>query len=287
MSQPTTLLSLPREIRDEIYTYLTTQTWDPNSTLRVIPSPSQDGHLYFWPEHAKWQPITLLYVNHQLRSEVQDFIRQQHKTKNIRLSLDLRVKGYVYTPTWTRLNFSLRPQDSLDLHINLTILSTEAFRRNDGWPRQPGQIFRALLNFLNRFVFHGPSFLDAEPPFETPGPHFIRTLELDMSFQDYYTVDTWPETVREVCRMLKALTMLDTAHRYLGRVKVNAVYQEDLKEVTRQASWDVRPADATTSAVFKEEDWARIGFHFGNAWLQRERETNNIQAYRDGTMSRS
>ncbi|KAF2165104.1 hypothetical protein M409DRAFT_24490 [Zasmidium cellare ATCC 36951] len=289
MHAPTGLLSLPRELRDQIYPYLTTATWNPQSSLRIIPPPSSDGQLYFWPEHAKWQPIALLSVNRQLRSEVRDFIASQHKTGNVRLELDICVKGYVYTPTWTFLNFAFRPRDSLDLHVNLTLFSTEAFRRNDGWPRQPGQIFRALLNFLNRFIYRGPSFLDSDPPFETPGPHFIKTLSVDVTFQDYYTMDTWPETVHEVFRMLKALTMLNTAGRYIGRVEVRVIYSHGLRAVHRQAGWDVRPAgaDATTPALFKEDDWARIGFFFGDAWLERQRVPRSFQSNVGETMLNS
>lgn len=270
MSQPTGLLYLPRELRDAIYTYSTIQTWNPQSALRIIPPPADDGQLYFWPEHNKWQPISLLQVNHQIRSEVLDFISQQHRSHTLRADLDIRAKGFVYNPTWSFLNFALRPRDSLDLHVNLSIFSTEAFRRNDGWPRQPGQIFRALLNFLMRFIFRGPSFLDGEPDFETPGPHFIRTLEVCVTFQDWYTLDTWPETVHEIFRMLKALSMLDTAYQYLGRIRVSSMYTRRDQDVSRQAEWDVRSADAKTPAIFKEDDWARIGFYFGNAWLERQ-----------------
>ena len=68
------------------------------------------------------------------------------------------VKGYLLWPTWTYLPPYLPTERPMDLDISLRIFSTEGFRSNDGWPRQPGTAFRDLLAMLKRFLHFGPSF---------------------------------------------------------------------------------------------------------------------------------
>ncbi|CAK3976811.1 Hypothetical predicted protein [Lecanosticta acicola] len=262
------LLSLPPELRDQILLHTLHQTWNAESTLRIIPNPDiKDGQIYFWPEDAKWNPAPLLAICKQLRHEIQGLMLSQHKASTVRFEIDLRVKGWVYTPTWTYMSFALRPRDRIDeLKVCMTIYSTEAFRRNDSWPRQPGQVFGNLLRLLNRFLFRGPSFLDRDPPAETPGPHFIKRLSVHVGFEDWYTPATWAETVYEIFSLMKALSLLDTAHQYIGSIHVTTMYSYRGEEISRDREWRVVPVD---QAIFKEADWARSGFHFGQHWLQK------------------
>ncbi|CZT23936.1 uncharacterized protein RCC_09651 [Ramularia collo-cygni] len=240
------------------------QTYSPPTrTLHTIQPAHTNEQIYLWSESSPWRPLELFLVNHQIRSETQKLISQLYKTNSMSATLDIFAKGATYTPRFTYLNLGLRPQSQLNLNVNLTILSTEHFRAHGG---VTGFAFKTLLNFLSRFIFQGPTFLDHNPKFRTTGPFFIKTLNLQVAFQDDYTPATWPRTVHEIFRMVKGLSMLDTAHLYLGKVRVSADYGVDGECVHREQAWAVQPVE---SATLKEEDWAAVDFHFGKAWVKK------------------
>jgi hypothetical protein len=108
--------------------------------------------------------------------------------------------------------------------------------------------------------------LDHSPTFQTPGPFFIKNLSLNIAFQDDYTPATWPRTVHEIFRMAKGLSMLDTAHQYIGNIRVCTDYEHRGESVHREQEWAVQPAE---SATLREEDWAAVDFHFGSAWVAK------------------
>lgn len=66
--------------------------------------------------------------------------------------------------------------------------------------------------------------------------------------------------------MVKGLSLLDTAHLYLGKVGIRADYEVDGERVLREREWEVQKGE---KAVLKEEDWAAVDFHFGEAWRRR------------------
>ncbi|KAF2216631.1 hypothetical protein CERZMDRAFT_93922 [Cercospora zeae-maydis SCOH1-5] len=269
MASTSPLLRLPRELRDLIMLdAMTIRHSAPTRSFRTIPPPATDGQFYLWSEHSNWQYLNLLAVNQQIRAEAKDLTTQLYNANRIRFEIDILVKGYVYTPKWTLQSLALQPNSSLDLQVNLTILSTEAFRANDGWPRQPGHIFRTLLNFLSRFLHQGPTFLHDDASFFTKGPFYLRNLNLNVTFQDDYTRGTHADTVREICRMMKALSKLDTASKYIGRIQVDASWQVQGEDFQLQREWDLNEVNQEQEEL-KETDWAAVGFLFGEAWLRK------------------
>lgn len=266
------LLALPRELRDEIYLATMIQTHaPPTRTLHTIPPSGTDGQIYLWSQpDSPWRPLELLSLNHQIRQETLSLINLLHSTNQLALTLDIFAKGTCYTPKFTTLNLGLRPHSSLALTVNLTILSTEHFRAHGGLT---GFAFKTLLNFLSRFLFLGPTFLDHSPGFQTRGPFFIHTLALNVRFRDDYTPATWPRTVREIFRMGKGLTLLDTAHLYLGKVVVRAEYEEKGEMVRREREWKVKGKE---EATLREEDWAAADFCFGDAWREKYGRTSGL-----------
>ncbi|KXT04517.1 hypothetical protein AC578_8621 [Pseudocercospora eumusae] len=268
------LLTLPRELRDLIYLHVIEQRFErPTKTCRTIPPPGTDGQLYLWTEECTWQQLGLTATCKQIRAETQQMTKHLAQSRRIRFELDILAKGYIYTPKWTLLNYGLQPGSPLDLNVNLRILSTEAFRRNDGWPRQPGHAFRTLLNFLSRFIFNGPSFLHHDPTFSTPGPHYIHKLSLRITFQDDYTRATHAETVHEIFRMMKALSMLDTVRQYIGTLVVIADWTVRGEDFHRQRTWDLSAACDDADSMLMEDEWASAGFLFGKAWARKYRWT--------------
>lgn len=279
-SRAATLLSLPRELRDQIYSYLVESHWAPDRVLQSSSFKTIHGQLHFPSEYAKWQPFRIQYVNKQFYSEVQDFIATHRRTHGVPLALTIDIRGFMYTPTWTHLTYTLQPSDKqIDLHVTLVINTTEAFRRNDGWPRQPGQGFRSLLNILNRFMVQGPSFLDFPSAYRTPGPHFVQCLHVHVEFRDHYTMNTWAETVQEIFRCCKALSRLDIAHEYLGKVKCSSKYERRGEIVERAAEWEVQQGQWTAT----ETEWAAEGFWLGEQGLGRT--TDDFDSSEDDLVS--
>jgi hypothetical protein len=264
------LLALPRELRDHIYLSTMLQSFSPpNRALRVIPPSGTDGQIYLWSEVTNpppWRPLELLQLNHQIRSETFQLISTLQKSNQMEATLDIFAKGSCYTPKFTHLNLGLRPKSTLNLTVNLTILSTEHFRAHGG---VTGFAFKTLLNFLSRFIFQGPTFLSHNPgneTFQTPGPFFLNTLTLNVAFQDDYTPATWPRTVHEIFRMAKGLSLLDTAHLYIGKIRVCTDYEDRGQSVHREKEWAVQSGEKT---MLREEDWAAVDFHFGNKWVEK------------------
>lgn len=270
---------------------LTIRSPPPTRTRREIPPAGSDGQIYLWSERSTWQPLNLLAVNQQLRAEAQDLTTQLHKAHKIRFVMDILVSGYIYTPKWTLQNLALRPQSTLDLHCNLQIRSTEAFLSNhhgggNTTPiEEPGHAIKTLLNFLSRFLFLGPTFLyhddshdnenheNTTTPFSTKGPFFIHTLSLAVTFQDYYTPATHFGAVREIFRMMKALSKLDTAGKWIGIIRVEATWREPEggEDCRWERQWDLKKkaGEAADPPEFRENDWAWAGLHFGEAWRTR------------------
>lgn len=69
--------------------------------------------------------------------------------------------------------------------------------------------------------------------------------------------------------MLKALSRLDTASKYIGRIRGYAEWMEGGEEMRREGEWDVQRRGDGTGQLLKEEDWAEAGFHFGDAWKRQ------------------
>lgn len=262
-------LSLPRELRDLIYLLSTRSHWDVSSPSRVAPKWPGPNDTSFWPENnGKWQWIRLLSVNKQVRQEVLDLINDRHKdvTGPLRAAVDLRLRGYAFTPRWSYLDYRLQRQDHLNLDVNLTITTTDAFEHDANSVRDPDNIFRSMLNLLCRFIYNGPGCLEFTPSFETPGPHFIDILSVHVCFEDDYTPATWADTTHEIFRMLKALALLDTAHHHIGKIRASTAYTYRGHNTIRKSEWDVCSPD---SATVTEVELTRMRIYFGSSWLSR------------------
>ncbi|KAH9845276.1 hypothetical protein Tdes44962_MAKER01286 [Teratosphaeria destructans] len=207
-------------------------------------------------------------------------------------------RGYVFYPTFTYLPGCISRDRPLDLRVNLRIFSTEGFRRNDSWPRQPGTGFRSLLAILNNFLISGPSL--TTPPPETyvppvhdnlivrrtsqptratdtgPEPYKINTLSLFITFHDLYTPATWPSTTHEIFRMVKCFATSGVPYPYVKQVKASVAFDSPMasegeSRVYDQATWellrkvyelqDVYEVPARMSVVALDK-WRMDGFRF-------------------------
>ena len=252
------LLQLPRELRDDLYTYFLHARKPPP------PNPSFPGSR-IWrddiahPGHySSWRWPNLVWVNRQIRNEYFELVEELSKSHQHKAELDIMSKGYVLYPTWVYLPPDLPGEHPFDLTVYLRIFSTEAYRCNDGWPRQPGSGFRCLLRLLNQLVHHGPSFGHHLELLRGRWLFAINRLSVHISFHDDYTPATWPETAHQIFRMLKALAVDGMAKDVIRTIHAHTEYQENGngKLVIYDREWEV----SSSYNEDKASEWRETGF---------------------------
>ena len=143
-----------------------------------------------------------------------------------------------------------------DLDVSLRIFSTESFRSNDGWPRQPGDGFRTLKKMLDLFTHDGPSFGYVSKYTDRNELWTVNRLSVNVTFHEQSKPDSWPETTHNIFKMLKALAVDGLAGDILKRVRVHAEYMHEGQVQVFDREWEVSDQyDAT-----KAEQWRSIGF---------------------------
>ncbi|TKA24055.1 hypothetical protein B0A50_06946 [Salinomyces thailandicus] len=272
-----TFLGLPRELRDEITAYLTRhhQTRTPPPSPPFAGKRHQGPHSLYYPlDHStptRWPNLAL--VNHQLWHELTQ--NDAHTTPNhhkpLTAELDLMAKGYCFYPTWTSLPGTLRRgREPVNLTVNLRIFSTEAFRPNDGWPRQPGAGFRSLLALLNNFLLYGPAFqplvVEGDGAAQRRGEenldrgyYCVNVLTVSTTFHDLYTPDTWPATSQEIRKRLREVALSGLPDPWVQKVRVVVGFESRGGRAVRvKEEWPI----AERVDERRREEWRRAGFCF-------------------------
>ena len=168
-------------------------------------------------------------------------------------------KGYVFFPTWIYLPPDLPGERPFDLTVNLRLFSTEAYRNrefDDGRPSQPGPGFRCLFRLLNQLVHHGPSFGHHLELFRGRWLFAISRLSVNISFHDDYTPATWPETVQNIFRMLKALAVDGVAKGVIKTIHACTKYDQGGEYQVHDREWKV----SQRYDVAKANLWREMGF---------------------------
>jgi hypothetical protein len=244
------LLGLPRELRDQIVEFLI----EHNNSKNAPPSPPFAGRrskgnssaphdILFPVDHfnPKYPPLVL--VNRQLYNEVRENLESLERIGKATAELDLMAKGYMFYPTFTYLPGCLRRDKAFDLQVNLRIFSTESFRQDDGWPRQPGSGFRTLLTLLNNLLVTGPSLAFPQPGGMEKEPYRIETLYIDITFHDLYTPGTWPSTTHEIFRLLKCFSISGIPYPYIKALEATVAFETNLpggaSSVYNPSTWDL------------------------------------------------
>ncbi|TKA64615.1 hypothetical protein B0A55_10053 [Friedmanniomyces simplex] len=147
-------LSLPREIRDQIISYLLVKVEEPPT------NPSRAGRRHSTREnvvsstnHPAFRFTKLAHVSRQLRDEVADHGESMSKKGQAVAKLDIMFNGYLYHPTWTYVPALLQPGRPFELKIHTRLLTTESFRSSD---RRPVTGIVNLFKILNAILRKGP-----------------------------------------------------------------------------------------------------------------------------------
>jgi len=259
------LLTLPDELKYRIYTLLL----DDRASVPAGPylgdhQQSFRGDIKYPTTYSSWRWPPLVWVSRQARNELMDHAGDRSLKRQTRAELDIMANGYTFFPTWISLPPDLPGEVPFDLDVTLRVFSGEAFRSNDGWPRQPGAGFRSLLTLLNQLVHEGPSF----------GHHFeilagkntwtINNLSVNVTFPDKYTQATAPETSRAIFGAMKALATDGIADGIIGTIHLNSTYTDTTsstadhqpKEVTWARTYPVNPKPMDITI----EQWRDQGF---------------------------
>lgn len=266
------LLTLPPELRDLIYDYFL------EINHPVPPSPPFVGKRKYrrarndtdqrmrdieYVRSLPRDPLQiLLHTCRTVRMEVLDILIRRNKSGQVvKGEVDIMAKGFILIPTWTRLPALPSRAAPWDLTVNLRIFSPEAFQSSDGWPRNPGFVFRDLLLLLNQFRTCGPSFTTGQPEQAPDDCRLrIRTLVIKMSNLDIYTPRMFQPAVYETVRMCKALALRGDARNMIETIKI-VVEDQDLRVPGLQGkSWNFEVSDVRDDDQIAA--WAETGFYF-------------------------
>jgi hypothetical protein len=278
-------LTLPRELRDMIYTYFL------EAHRTAPPSPPFAGPRIHRTEKNETQAIkniaypislpqsqisTLLSTHPQIRSEVLDLADKRNKiTPCLPAELDIMSTGYVLYPLWTRLPTLIAPNTALNVTVNLRIFSPEAFRAQEGPPRWPCYAAGRLLTLLNQFFTCGPAFTSTRKRGSrgevSETTTVIDTLTIRLINYDIYTPRMFPPAVHEMVRMCKALARRADARASIRRVCVvegdaeRRVMEGDAERrvmghAEREWGYDVAGSCSENELMNLTERWAEVGF---------------------------
>jgi hypothetical protein len=232
--QESSLLQLPRELRDMIYSYfLEADRCSPLSphasgprVFRVddrygtdTPTPIKD--IAYPTSIPQTNVEALLKTSRQLRSEVLELAEKRNQHDGcLPAELHLLATGYVFYPYWTRLPMLAGHKPSLDVTVRLRVFSCESFHAPSVAPGMPCFAARQLLTLLNQFATCGPAFTRTRGSRADETAPVIDTLTVRLLNHDTYTARMFPPAVLEVVRMCRGLCQRADVRPFLRRICV-------------------------------------------------------------------
>ncbi|KAL2034101.1 hypothetical protein VTO58DRAFT_104815 [Aureobasidium pullulans] len=200
MSPPSSLMSLPRELRDMVYTNVFSCSHTTNDTTaqehQLCAHTDRPTIVRLSPISFNW--LDLMRTNGQVADEMRQIYRIPSYHSSVAdqtWSAQLTLNNDEYALTWTSLPCpaSCVRHLSIDFKINFT-LSKFGHWDNDS-KGKPGKIFQALLELLNQISHHGPNIIVSETLSRSI---VFETLSLNVSFLDEekpYLMPSGPESI--------------------------------------------------------------------------------------------
>ncbi|KAI5271729.1 hypothetical protein E4T47_05022 [Aureobasidium subglaciale] len=200
MTQPHSLLDLPRELRDMVYTNVF--SFDHNSSQTTFRQYQLDccterpAIVHLSPISFSW--LDFMHTNGVIADEMRQLylIPSLHNTAADQTwAAQLVLDNDEYILTWTKLPCpsSCVRHLTIDFKINFT-LSKFGHWDNDRKDR-PSTVFQAVFALLNQIVQYGPNIT---VPDALKRPIVLETLILNISFVDEekpYLMSSGPETI--------------------------------------------------------------------------------------------
>ena len=152
---------------------------------------------------------------------------------------------------------------------------------------KPGVGFRLLLRLFSTLVMHGASFgrnhdearsaHDSRFPGQKWRPHpqrySFKTLSVNVSFHDDYTIATHPETAHNIFRMVKALAVHGAAKGLLTDVHAHAEYESNGDLVVYDNQWEADEDLDAAKGTRLHNHWSFMGFTPPVAHLGKQNRT--------------
>lgn len=266
LPQSTRLLSIPREIRDEIYLQVL-QSARPSSppTSPAAAGPRTEECIHrawsnrslFYPNiqspYGLWSPMLL--TNRQTNAEIRDLIASAeflHRQQAFPFKLDCMVEGFSIWPTWTLFPALVARMGVLEVDLRFldAKLNSCLFYGDGG----PGLLFRPLFRLLNGLFLNGPQFLERDT---TGGLLHLELLVVNVVLppfapDDNISPDNWAYALGFLKGSMHQIAISGALSGRIGRMRIC-----DGKE-----DRDIEIAEIE----FPEElanYWARYGFEWG------------------------
>lgn len=200
-AQHSHLLSLPRELRDNVYIFLL------HEKRQAPEDPSQPGERdadssTISYERCSPRPglLQLKLCSKQIHSEVSDIILKHQDQLSPQAQLDIMVKGSILYPTWTFL--PLKPNLYSKISVSLRLFESA------GWGSEFNtSAYRGLWSFFCSLVFQGPCYRPGHSKRSLTTPLNIGCLRFDIRLCFPTSVDDLFGTYRDVFDRLERLAM--------------------------------------------------------------------------------
>lgn len=198
--QPISLMDLPRELRDMVYTnvFSFVSPTSKSATRQYKLDCDADCSAIIHLSTISFDWLDLMRTNGLIADEMRQIYRlpaYHNSTTDQTWSAQLTLKNDEYTLAWMSLPCpsSCVRHLSIDFKINLT-LSMFGHWDNDSKDK-PGNIFKALSELLHQVACHGPNITVSETLRQ---PIVFETISLNISFTDEdrpYLMSSGPESV--------------------------------------------------------------------------------------------
>ena len=198
--RPYSLMGLPRELRDMVYTnvFCFASPTSDSATRQYKLDCDADYSAIVHLSTISFDWLDLMRTNGLIADEMRQIYRLpacHNTTADQTWSAQLTLNNDEYTLAWTSLPCpsSCVRHLSIDFKINLT-LSMFGHWDNDSKDK-PGNIFKALLELLEQVACHGPNITVSETLHQ---PIMFETISLNIAFADEdkpYLMFSGPESV--------------------------------------------------------------------------------------------
>ena len=266
------LLSIPREIRDEIYLALLQSPSEPppcpeyaGPRFAGFGSEPERGNGVFYPTdvYPRYACQSLQACNHQMNTEVREALAHHDTSgRGLDFKLDLMIQNRHIWPTWTLFPGPITHIRNLEVEMRIFDGCQAVQFGGDGGP---GAIFRPLFHLLSGLFHHGPQFVYMGPferrlHVDTMVFKICRGEMLNEEFCKSAMETRSPPSVlsmrrRIVLSVWLQLRMIASRGTLLGKVsKIKLNTGEDVKEV---------PVSDRELAQSTVEYWDSYGYHWG------------------------
>ncbi|KAL8845783.1 MAG: hypothetical protein Q9221_009081 [Calogaya cf. arnoldii] len=267
-----TFFTLPREVRDEIYTLVL------NSPAPPPVSPKEAGPRYrekvndSWSDHpdprSVFYPLPSKHVgtiaalsqcNRQLRKELQEFGTSSYLNKNLTYEIDAMLRGEKLWLTWTNFPYPVTKIDHLRVNLRLfDIYNGGGLFWGCGGP---GTTFVVLYRALNRLLNHGPGFF-----YKHGEDHSLKIDTMTINVLHGYRQGSQPNPVVSHKRLIEDRKKI---YRFICQELHHVVLQGLLSERVRTlkvCDGDIMQKCTTDGIEPRAEvtnEWIKWGFHWG------------------------